>query len=116
MPQVEKKEKNQPKIVNMSLPISFSICFRCSKGPSHRDGSFGYQQHLFWLRNKKIIFCYARLTNGLIMQSNIKDCVEAIIMAVMGCIEISVQRITVWYHKACLMMTTLIVLLMSCDC
>ena len=29
------------------------MCFGCSKEPSHRDGSFEYQQHLFWLRNKE---------------------------------------------------------------
>ena len=27
-----------------------------SNEPSHWDGSFEYPQHLFWLRNKKIIF------------------------------------------------------------
>ena len=33
------------------------MCFGCSKEPSHRDGSFEYPQHMFWLRNKKkIIF------------------------------------------------------------
>ena len=26
------------------------------KEPSQRDGSFEYPQHIFWLRNKKIIF------------------------------------------------------------
>ena len=39
-------KKNQRKIVNIFLPIIFSICFGCSKEPSH----------MFWLRNKKIIF------------------------------------------------------------
>ena len=29
------------------------MCFRCSKEPSHRDGSFEYPQHMVWLRNKK---------------------------------------------------------------
>ena len=29
------------------------MCFGCSKEPSHRDGSFEYPQHMFWLRNKK---------------------------------------------------------------
>ena len=29
------------------------ICFGCTKEPSHRDGSFEYPQHMFWLRNKK---------------------------------------------------------------
>ena len=32
------------------------MCFGCSKEPSHRDGSFEYPQHMFWLRNKKINF------------------------------------------------------------
>ena len=48
--------KNLRKIVNIFLPIVFNVCFGCSKEPSHRDGSFEYQQHMFWLRNKKIIF------------------------------------------------------------
>ena len=38
------------------LPISYSICFGCSKELFHPDGSFEYPQHMFWLRNKKIIF------------------------------------------------------------
>ena len=33
-------------IVNIILPISFNICFGCSKEPSHRDGSFEYPQHV----------------------------------------------------------------------
>ena len=41
------------------LPIIFSICFRCSKEPSHWDGSFEYPQQMFWLRNKKIVFLSA---------------------------------------------------------
>ena len=40
------------KIVIIFLPISFNMCFGCSKKPSHRDGSFEYPQHMFWLRNK----------------------------------------------------------------
>ena len=35
------------------LSISLNMCFRCSKEPSHRDGSFEYPQHMFWFRNKK---------------------------------------------------------------
>ena len=46
----------QRKIVNIFLPIIFSICFGCSKEPSHQDGSFEYPQHMLWLRNKGIIF------------------------------------------------------------
>ena len=55
--------KNQRKIVNIFLPINFNICFGCSKEPSHWDGSFEYPQHMFWLRNKKILL--APLTEGL---------------------------------------------------
>ena len=47
------------KIVNIFLPIIFSICFGCPKEPSQRDDSFEYPQHMFLLRNKKIIFWYA---------------------------------------------------------
>ena len=49
-------QKNQRKIVNIFLPISFSLCFGCSKEPSHWDGTFEFPQHMFWLRNQKIIF------------------------------------------------------------
>ena len=38
----------------MFLPIILSMCFGCPKEPSHRDGSFEYPQHMFWLRNKKL--------------------------------------------------------------
>ena len=42
--------------MNYLLSISFNICFVCSKELSHLDGSFEYPQHMFWLRNQKIIF------------------------------------------------------------
>ena len=29
------KQKNQRKVVNIFLPIVFSLCFGCSKEPSH---------------------------------------------------------------------------------
>ena len=29
------------------------MCFGCLKEPSHRDGSFEYPQHMFWMRNKE---------------------------------------------------------------
>ena len=51
----------QHKIENIFLPISFYICFGCSKEPSQRDGSFEYKQHMFRLRNKKINFWYGLL-------------------------------------------------------
>ena len=56
-PQVSiNKQKILRKDVNIFLPISFNKCFGCSKEPSHRDGSFEYPQHMFWLRNKKSKF------------------------------------------------------------
>ena len=48
------------------------MCFGCSKEPSHRDGSFEYPQHMFRLRNKKIIFSYALLSGGLHVANNTK--------------------------------------------
>ena len=36
------KQKFLRKIMNIFLPIIFSICFGCSKEPSHRDSSFEY--------------------------------------------------------------------------
>ena len=35
------------------ISISLNMCFGCSNEPSHRDSSFEYPQHMFWLRNKK---------------------------------------------------------------
>ena len=32
------------------------MCFGCSKELSHRDGSFEYAQHMFWMRNKENSF------------------------------------------------------------
>ena len=47
------------------------MCFGCSKDPSHRDGSFEYPQHMFWLRNKKIIFWYRLLSGGLLIHCSV---------------------------------------------
>ena len=44
---------NLRKIVIIFLFISLNMCFGCSKELSHRDVSFEYPQHMFWLRNKK---------------------------------------------------------------
>ena len=44
------------------------ICFGCSKEPSQKDCSFEYTQHMFWLRNNKIIFIYTHLS-GLHIRS-----------------------------------------------
>ena len=46
-------KNNEIKIVNIFLPIIFSICFECSKEPSQWDGSVEYPQHMFRLRIKK---------------------------------------------------------------
>ena len=53
------------KILNIFLPINFDIYFGCSKEASHQDSSFEYPQHMFWLRNKKIIFWNTLLTKVL---------------------------------------------------
>ena len=44
--------------------VLLSICFGCSKELSHRDGSFEYPQHMFWLRNKKNNFLLHTLIWG----------------------------------------------------
>ena len=46
------KQNNLRNIAIIFLSISLNMCFGCSKEPSHRDGSFEYAQHMFWLRNK----------------------------------------------------------------
>ena len=45
--------KSMRKIAIIFLSISLNMCFRCSREPSHRDGSFEHPQHMSWLRNKK---------------------------------------------------------------
>ena len=52
------------KIAIIFLCISLNMCFGCSKEPSHRDGSFEYPQHMFWLRNKKNNFLLRTLIWG----------------------------------------------------
>ena len=53
------------KVVIILLLISLNICLWCSKEPSHGDDSFEYQQHMFWLRNKKINVELPLLSQGL---------------------------------------------------
>ena len=48
-------KKFQRKIVNIFLPIIFSICFGCSQEPSH----------CFGLEIRKLFYWYALLTKGL---------------------------------------------------
>ena len=52
------------KIVIIFLSISLTMCFGCSKEPSHPDGSFEYPQHMIWLRNKKNNFQLHTLIRG----------------------------------------------------
>ena len=52
------------KIVIIFLPISLSICFGCSKEPTHPDGSFEYPQQMFWLKNRKNNFLLRTLIWG----------------------------------------------------
>ena len=42
----------ESKTVNIFLSIRLNIVLGAQE-PSHRDGSFEYPQHLFWLKNKK---------------------------------------------------------------
>ena len=77
------KQKHLLKIAVIYLSISLNMCFRCSKEPSHQDGSFEYPQHMFWLRNKKDTFLlrslilgpdwrsYALLSCGLVEEAGI---------------------------------------------
>ena len=45
----EETKVNERKNANIFLSISRIICFGYSKEPSRWDGSFEYQQHMFWL-------------------------------------------------------------------
>ena len=48
----------------ISIIYLFNMCFGCSKELSHRDSSFEYPQHMFWLRNKKFSHALFRLILG----------------------------------------------------
>ena len=58
-------KNNLHKIVIIFFSISLNMCFGCYKEQSHRDGPFGYPQHMLCLRNKKIIFSYTFLSGGV---------------------------------------------------
>ena len=50
------------------------MCFGCSKEPSHRDGSFEYPQHMFWMSNKKNNFqVRTPIWGGLVKQQTHYD-------------------------------------------
>ena len=59
-------------MMKLFLSVNVNICFGCSKEPSHRDGSFEYPQHMFWLRNKKNSFKYVAISRGLFLEKNKK--------------------------------------------
>ena len=56
------------------LAISFNMCFECSKEPSHRDRSFEYPQHMFWMRRRKLFFNYILLSGGLVTGYSMNYC------------------------------------------
>ena len=56
MRQVQINKKNERKVANIFLSISFNTCFGCSKELSHRDGSFECPQHILALRNENVNF------------------------------------------------------------
>ena len=62
---VKINKKIQRKIVNIFLPIIFSIWFGCSKEPSHRGGSFDTHNICFGLEIRKLCFCYTLLSKVL---------------------------------------------------
>ena len=57
-------QNNLRKNAIIFLSISLNMCFGCLKEPSHRDGSFEYPQHMFWLRNQKNNFQLRTLIRG----------------------------------------------------
>ena len=61
------KQKFMRKIAIIFLSIALNICFGYSIELSHRDGSFEYPQHMFWLRNKKNNFQLRTLIWGFVV-------------------------------------------------
>ena len=59
------KQNFQCKIVNIFLPISFNICFGCSKGRLTETVLLSTHNICFGLEIRKLIFWYALLTKRL---------------------------------------------------
>ena len=78
------------------------MCFGCPKEPSHRDSSFEYSQHMFWLRNKKYNFLLHTLIWGP------ADCclLTGLLffrfwyLGLVACHRNTTQRNCSWYHNA----------------
>ena len=68
--QINRLKSSGRKFVIVSLSASLNMCYVYSKEPSPRDRSFEYPLHIFWLRNKKMIFNYAFLSEGLIVSNS----------------------------------------------
>ena len=75
--QVQMNKNFERKIAIIFLSINFNICFGCSKERSHREGSFEYPQHMFWLRNNLffsdthsyLAACY-RIPTKMVLRTN----------------------------------------------
>ena len=72
------KQKFEHKIVNISLPSNLNISAGHSKEHSHRDSSFEYPQHMFWLRNMKNNFQFFTLIWGPVMAS--ENCIFILVI------------------------------------
>ena len=59
---LDKQKKNQRKIVNIFLPISFNICFGCSKKPVSLRRFFKVPTTYVLVEIRKLNFPYALLT------------------------------------------------------
>ena len=67
------------------------MCFGCSKKPSHRDGSFEYPQHTFWMRNKKNNF---QLRAWPLLVANVNVPKSYILAHKIGTVHVSIESIS----------------------
>ena len=83
---------------------AFLVCFGCSKEPSYWDGSFEYPQHMFWLRNKKIIFliCNLYYIKACIYSLDVKLCEKGVCWTIISpmafILQIMVQSLQHRWH------------------
>ena len=59
-------------VIIIFLTISLNMCFRWSKEQSHWDSSFEYPEHMFWLKNQKIIFSNTLLSGGQLLDVTLR--------------------------------------------
>ena len=91
---VQKSIHYEGKITIILLSINLNMCFGCLNEQSHRDGSFEYPQHMFWLRNTEINFEFL----PLIWRFEIHVIIVCNMKLIVLCCAVDVQSVWTFSH------------------